>query len=228
MTFQELQTRLNINLPDDILQEALTHRSILNDKTQRNTKHNERLEFLGDAVLELITSDYFYKKYSDKTEGELTNYRSAVVNRTYLASIAKELGIGKAMILSHGERSSGGEDKPYLLANALEAILGAIYITSGMPAAVQFVHTYVLSKEEELITMGYHLDAKTTFQELSQADLRITPHYEVMKEEGLDHDKTFTVGAFVGDKQVGTGIGNSKKTAQMAAAEDALIHRSDW
>ncbi|MCB9809843.1 ribonuclease III [Candidatus Peribacteria bacterium] len=227
--YTPLYTQLGFTISNDALMtEAFTHRSVLNEKQRSSRKHNERLEFLGDAVLELVTTEFLYHRYPDAPEGEMTNYRSSVVNRLHLAAVARTLGLGDYLILSRGERASGGAEKDYLLANVVEAFIGAIYLSKGMMIARDFIHQWVLSNIDDIIDQGLHIDAKSHFQELAQAHVSVTPHYEVLQEEGLDHEKIFTVGAYLNEQQVGTGTGNSKKTAQISAAEDALTRRAHW
>ena len=212
---------------EPIFVEAFTHRSAVNEKTERN-HHNERLEFLGDAVLELVTTEALFNRFPDKQEGELTNIRSALVCGQNLAQVARKLHFGEHLILSAGEARSGGADKDYLLANVVEAFIGAVYKTQGMEAVQKFISEWILVDIEEILRTGSHRDAKSEFQELSQGTLGHTPHYEVLLEEGKDHEKKFEMGAYINEHLVGKGIGGSKKEAQTAAAADALDKKKDW
>lgn len=212
---------------DPIFEEAFTHRSAVNEKEGRVT-HNERLEFLGDAVLELVTTEFLFIKFPDKTEGELTNIRSALVCGQNLAKVARKLKFGEKLILSAGEARSGGAEKDYLLANVVEAFIGAIYQTQGLEASQNFIAEWILCDVDEILRTGAHRDAKSEFQELTQGDLGITPIYKVLAEEGKDHEKKFEIGAYIGEELVGKGKGGSKKEAQTVAAADALSKKTMW
>lgn len=219
---QPLQKRLGLEFKnEDLLRQALTHRSYLNENPDFPMGHNERLEFLGDAVLELVVTDHLYKNY-DLPEGELTNLRAAVVRGDMLAKIAEDLGIDEYMLLSRGERKDTGKARHYILANAVEAIIGAMYLDQGYGAAQLFIDTEVVAKLSEVVTKGLYIDNKSKFQEMAQEKFRITPAYRVLHESGLDHAKQFVIGAFLGDKQLGEGAGSSKQEAQQEAAKQAL------
>jgi ribonuclease-3 len=205
----------------DILLRALAHRSYLNENPDFTLDHNERLEFLGDAVLELIVTDYLYRTYP-LPEGEMTNLRSAVVRGEMLSKIAQEMGIEGHLLLSKGEERDHGKARQYILANAVEAVIGAIYEDQGYDAAKTVVDKFIISKLPEVIEKGLHIDTKSKFQELSQEKFRITPAYKVLSETGLDHQKEFTVGVFLHDKKMGEGHGSSKQEAQQQAAAAAL------
>lgn len=205
----------------ELLQEAVTHRSYLNENRNYHLHHNERLEFLGDAVLELVVTEYLFQNYPNP-EGELTNWRAALVNGEMLAKIASQIGIGDFLMMSRGERKDTGKARQYLLANAMEAIIGAIYIDQGYAASAKFISKHVLSKLENVLENKTYLDPKSFFQEKAQEIVQITPHYEVIKEWGPDHDKKFLVGVFLGDDQVAEGEGSSKQEAQRNAAEKGL------
>jgi len=229
MSFQPLFDLVGFQIKNDsLVLEAFTHRSVMNERHRSSKMHNERLEFLGDAVLELVTTEFLYHKFPDAPEGEMTNYRSALVNRAHLAQVARSLSLGQHIIMSRGEAQSGGREKDYLLANTVESFIGAIYLDLGMPQARDFIHHWVLINIDGIIAQRLHIDAKSEFQELSQATVRITPNYQVLNEEGLDHEKTFTVGAYLKYKQVGVGTGSSKKEGQISAAADALERRDEW
>lgn len=205
------------------IHEAFTHRS-----ANEPGDHNERLEFLGDAVLELIATEFLFTQFPEEPEGVLTNYRSALVCGAHLAVVARRLDFGSYLIMSHGERKSGGADKDYLLANAVEAFIGALYLDNGIEGAKEFIHQHVLCDLDTIMATGAHIDPKSEFQEYTQGDLGITPHYEVLSESGLDHEKIFVVGAYLEDKKVGEGSGKSKKEAQVDAASDAMKNKKDW
>lgn len=205
----------------ELLKQSLTHRSYLNESSEENIEHNERLEFLGDAVLELIVTDHLYHNYK-LPEGELTNLRAAIVRGEMLSKIADELNINDFMLLSRGERKDTGKARQYILANAVEAIIGAIYLDQGYEAAQTFVDWTIITKLEEVVAKGLHIDNKSRFQELAQEKYRVTPVYKVVEETGLDHAKHFVIGAYLKDKEVGKGSGRSKQEAQQKAAKEAL------
>ena len=204
-----------------MLRVALTHRSYLNENRSYPLPHNERLEFLGDAVLELITTEYLYRNFSNP-EGELTNLRSALVNYRLLSEIAKDAGIEEHLLLSHGEAKDMGRARQVILANALEALIGAIYLDQGIEATSQFIHAFVLSRLPEIMKNGAYLDPKSKLQEIIQDRLAITPSYNVISESGPDHAKVFTVGVYIADRLVGQGAGPSKQDAEVEAAKNAL------
>ncbi len=203
----------------DLLARALTHRSAA--KQARNNGHNERLEFLGDAVLELVVTESLFE-FQDKNEGELTNWRSALVKGEHLASVAQEIKLGQYLYMSRGEEASGGRDKTSTLANALEALIGAMYLDQGFEITKTFCADFILVRLQKILAEGGHLDEKSTFQEKAQELLGITPHYEVVHEEGPDHDKVFTCAVFLGEEKVAEGTGASKQKAEAAAAKEGL------
>ena len=205
----------------DLLRQALVHRSYLNEHKNFSLDHNERLEFLGDAVLELVVTDHLYHTYQ-LPEGELTNLRAAVVRGEMLSLLAEELGLESFLLLSRGEQKGSEKARQYILANAYEAVIGALYLDQGYAAASTFICHYVISKLPEVIEQGLHIDSKSRFQELAQEKFRITPSYRVLSEEGLDHNKRFVVGLFLGDRKMGEGTGSSKQEAQQQAAREAL------
>ena len=222
MELNELEKKIDIKFKDkDLLETALTHRSYLNENRKWPLPHNERLEFLGDAVLELITTEHLYKNFPNP-EGELTNYRSALVNYKMLSLIASEIGLDDHILLSKGEAKDVGRARQVILANAMESLIGAIYLDSGLDAASAFIKQHVLSKLPEIASEGNILDPKSKFQELTQEKLGITPHYKVISEWGPDHNKNFEVGVFVGDKKIASGQGPSKQEAEISAAENGL------
>jgi len=209
-----------------LLRTAFVHRSYLNEHKSSELEHNERLEFLGDAVLELVVTEHLYCEFPNP-EGDLTNWRSALVKGIMLAKVAKELDIGKYLFLSHGEEKSGGREKDYLLANTFEAVIGVIYLELGYKKAKKFIDKFLLVRLDEILKTGSHIDAKSKLQEIAQEKVGTTPDYQIQHEEGPDHDKMFTMGAFIGDRMVGKGKGSSKQIAEQVAAEDAL-KRLKW
>ena len=204
-----------------MLQTALTHRSYLNENRNYPLPHNERLEFLGDAVLELVTTEYLYRNFPNP-EGELTNLRSSLVNYRLLSEIAKEIGIEDFILLSHGETKDIGRARQVILANALEALIGAIYMDQDMPASRKFIEEFVLSKLPKIMEQGAYLDPKSKLQEIIQDRMSITPVYKVMSESGPDHAKSFVVGVYVDDRLIGEGSGPSKQDSEVEAAKNAL------
>jgi ribonuclease-3 len=182
---------------------------------------NERLEFLGDAVLELLVTEFLYKTYPNP-EGELTNWRSALVKGSHLATIARKLNLGEYLVLSHGEEKSGGRTKNYILANTFEALLGAIYLEHGYETAHQFVDKFVLIYLEDILEKGLHIDPKSRFQELAQEKMSLTPYYKVMEESGPDHAKKFVTALYVGEEEIARGEGSSKQSAEQDAALNGL------
>ncbi len=211
----------------ELLERVFVHRSYLNENRGTVMEHNERLEFLGDAVLELCVTEYLYKNFSDP-EGYLTNLRSALVKGEMLAKVAEKYDFGSYLLLSRGEERSGGKNKQLLLANAFEAFIGAVYLEKGYAAAYSFVVKVLIPELEKIMQEEAHIDPKSRFQELSQEKLSITPTYRVLKDTGPDHDKTFTVGAFLNEELVGQGLGSSKQRAQTEAARDALLNKEKW
>lgn len=205
----------------ELLKEALTHRSYLNEKPAAKIKHNERLEFLGDAVLELIVTEYLYAKYSQKPEGELTNLRAALVKAPTLFSAASEIGLNNYLLLSKGEAKDLGKAREYILANAYEALIGAIYLDGGYGAARSFIEKKLFSRLESIKKVGIK-DAKSLFQEKAQEIEEVTPVYKILEEWGPDHNKHFIAGVYLGDKLIAEGEGSSKQEAHQAAAELAL------
>jgi ribonuclease-3 len=208
-----------------LIEQAFTHRSFLNEHKGETLGHNERLEFLGDAVLELATTDRLYRAYPDAPEGELTAYRAALVNTQSLASIAEELKLNEFIKLSKGESKDTGRARQFILANAVEAVIGAIYLDKGYEAAEQFIAKYFYPKLDEIIEKRLWQDSKSAFQEKAQEKVSVTPEYQVISEEGPDHDKTFTVGVFLGDEEVAKGSGSSKQEAEQEAARLGLVSK---
>lgn len=220
---KSLENILKITFEDiSLLDTAVTHRSYLNENTDKSRTNNERLEFLGDAVLELITSEYLFSKYPQREEGDLTSFRAATVRTTTLAEVSRELGFGKYLKMSKGEEESGGKDKDYLLANLFEAILGAIYLDKGYSACKEYVYRVLIPKVEKIVEKRLDIDPKTRLQELTQSMFRETPMYKVINEEGPDHNKLFTVKAEIASKALGIGQGSSKQKAEEEAAKESL------
>ena len=225
--WSELEETLGVKFKNqDLLKQSLVHRSYLNENPSFHLPQNERLEFLGDAVLELAVTEYLYNNYPNQ-EGELTNWRAALVNAKMMSEVARDLGLGDYLFLSRGEaKDSGSKARQIILANAIEAVIGAMYLDQGMAVATEFIKREVLSKLPHIIEYGLYVDAKSHFQELVQEKFSITPSYRVLDEVGPDHAKHFRVGAYVGETFIAEGKGSSKQEAQMAAAVEAL--KANW
>ena len=225
--YSKLEKKIGIKFKNqDLLRTAFVHRSYLNEHKDSGWEHNERVEFLGDAVLELVATEYLYSHFPNP-EGDLTNWRSALVKGEMLSKIARELGLGDYLYLSKGEEHSGGREKDYLLANVFEALIGAIYLQHGYAKSQKFIEKFLLGHLESILKTGGHIDAKSRLQELAQERVMVTPSYQLIHDEGPDHDKVFTMGAYIGDRIVGKGIGGNKQAAEQKAAEDAL-KRLKW
>jgi ribonuclease-3 len=226
--FGPLEERLGHAFRDrSLLLQALTHRSYLNENTSYEYPHNERLEFLGDAVLELVVTEYLYKNYAND-EGELTNWRAALVNAKTLAGISRDLNFEEYLLMSKGEaKDKESKARMYILANAIEAIIGAVYLDGGMPASEQFVGRHVLNHLPKILKEELYVDAKSKFQETAQEVMGITPTYKVLEEKGPDHAKEFTIGVFLDKELVAVGRGTSKQEAQVSAA-DAALDAKGW
>lgn len=210
-----------------LLQRAVTHRSYLNEHSGEDIEHNERLEFLGDAVLELVTTDFLFENYPDRPEGELTAIRAALVNTDSISEVGDEIGLESHLRLSKGEREATGRGRQFILANTYEAVIGAIYKDQGYAQAQEFIHSTLLYKAEQIIASGSWRDPKSIFQEAAQEEVSITPEYKTLDESGPDHDKVFTVGVFLEDEKVAEGEGKSKQEAESTAAEKAL-EKKEW
>ena len=218
----EFESRIGVTFPtQNLLQQVFVHRSYLNEHKSFPLDHNERLEFLGDAVLELIVTEYLYQHFPNP-EGDLTNWRSALVRGEMIATIALKLGMNDYLLLSHGEQQSIGKSRHLILANAFEALVGALYLERGYETTRDFIHRELISELNQIQENELHIDAKSRFQELIQEQSSITPTYNVLKEQGPDHDKEFTVGVYVGETLMGTGTGSSKQRSEQAAASAAL------
>jgi len=219
-----LQVKLGTIFADrTTLLTAVTHRSYLNEHREATWGHNERLEFLGDAVLELIVTDYLFTTYPDKPEGELTAVRAALVNTVSLSAAAEQLGLNVHLLMSKGEAKDTGRARQYILANVFEACIGAIYIDQGYEAAKQFVAGQLFAKTDEIVRKRLWQDAKSRFQEMSQEHANVTPTYETLSQQGPDHDRVFTVGVFLRKQLVAEGEGRSKQEAEQQAAEKAIV-----
>jgi ribonuclease-3 len=205
-----------------LLEQAFIHRSYINENGGSKLSHNERLEFLGDAVLELIVTDYLYNEYPNRNEGELTAYRSALVNAIIVGEVAQELEMNNYLLLSRGEAKDVGKARSYILANTYEAYIGAVYLDQGYEVARDFITKNLLSKLDMIIAKKLWRDSKSLIQEKSQEILSITPSYKVLNETGPDHDKNFTVGVFFGNDKIAEGKGHSKQEAEQSAAQNAL------
>ena len=222
---KELEEKIGVKFNNiDFLKQAVTHRSYLNEHRSYKLDHNERLEFLGDAVLELVVTEYLYKNYPNP-EGELTNWRASLVNGEMLAKIARELGVEEYLLMSKGESRDTGKARQYLLANAFEAITGAIYLDQkekGYEKCREFIMNNVIGELPNIIENKLYMDPKSRFQEESQDKVGVTPSYKVLEEVGPDHDKKFIVGLYLNDEMIAEGKGRSKQEAQRKAAEKGL------
>ncbi len=219
--FKMLQKKIGVDFNDEnLLTTAFIHRSYLNENSDYS-QHNERLEFLGDAVLELVTTEYLYKNYPNP-EGDLTNWRSALVKTETISDVSKSLGFEDYLFMSRGESKSKGRARQLILANCFEAVIGAIYMDKGYDEAKKFITNNLITLLSEIIEKKLYIDPKSRFQELAQQRESITPRYEVLSEKGPDHNRIFTVGVFVGEKMIGQGEGASKQLAQQEAAQNAL------
>jgi len=205
-----------------LLENAMTHRSALNENVSQSNRSNERLEFLGDAVLELATTNFLYEEYPHEPEGVLTAYRSALVKTTTLAEVAAELNLGEKLYLSKGEEATGGRTNPVILADTTEALIGALYLDQGYEAVKKFLEQFLFGKFEQIKKDKSYRDAKSLLQETVQSQGHPAPVYQVLEEDGPDHDKQFKVEVLVSDKSAGTGSGKSKQAAQQEAASAAL------
>jgi ribonuclease-3 len=221
--FSSLEENIRVKFKNPaLLKTAFIHTSYMNEHRGEVQEHNERLEFLGDAVLEMVTTEFLYAAFPETNEGELTSFRSALVKGKHLSDVARELGLGEYLFLSRGEEKGGGREKSFLLANTLEALIGAIYLDRGFETAHEFIDRFILTNLGNILKKGLHVDAKSHFQEMSQEKLGMTPNYQVLSESGPDHNKIFEVGAFLGETFVAKGTGSSKQNAEQDAALAAL------
>ena len=226
--FSQFEKKTNITFNDKkLLEQAFIHRSYINENTGSQLSHNERLEFLGDAVLELIITDYLYNKYPDQDEGSLTAYRSSLVNAIIVGEVALNLGMNEYLLLSKGETKDMGKARGYILANTYEAYVGAVYLDRGYDVAKDFIAKTLFGKIDGIIAKKLWRDHKSLIQEKSQEYLNVTPSYKVINEVGPDHDKHFTIGIFFGDELIAEGKGKSKQEAEQEAARGALKVK-DW
>jgi ribonuclease-3 len=224
--FSKLEKKLNIKFKNkDLLTQAFCHRSYLNENPKFILENNERLEFLGDAVLELIVTEYLYQKYPRKSEGELTNWRAALVNARMLTEVAGEIDFNSFLLLSRGETKELGKARQYILANTFEAFIGAAYLDSGYKTCQKFIKKYLIEKLPEIIKKGLYKDNKSCFQEQAQEREGITPTYKVLKESGPDHAKHFVIGVFLEKELIARGSGSSKQEAEEEAARKGLENK---
>lgn len=205
-----------------LLAQAFTHRSYLNENRAAGLDHNERLEFLGDAVLELVVTEFLYAKYPEKPEGELTAFRAALVNTQSIGDAATSLGMNDYLLLSRGEARDTGRARQIILANAFEALIGALYLDGGYESAQKFIANQLFPKTDEVVEKRLWQDAKSRLQEIAQELSGITPKYELLNQTGPDHARQFVVGAYIGSEKVATGEGHSKQEAEQDAAQKAL------
>ena len=222
--FASLQKRIKIQFKNlDLLNQAFVHRSYLNENPSFHLGHNERLEFLGDAVLELVVTDYLYHTFPHATEGAMTNWRASLVNSKMLAKVGSSINLAPFLYLSRGEgKDVESKARQFIVTNAFEALIGAIYLDRGYKTAEKFIHRFVLPELPNIIEHGLDVDPKSRLQELSQEKLKSTPRYDVLKEVGPDHAKWFTIGVYIGADMVATGEGSSKQEAQLDAAKKGL------
>ncbi|NCN99784.1 ribonuclease III [Candidatus Falkowbacteria bacterium] len=223
-TFLKLQKNLGVTFKnEDLLRQALVHRSYLNEHPDFRIGHNERLEFLGDAVLEIIVTEFLYLNFTSTPEGDLTNWRASLVNAHLLYEVADQLDVEDSLYLSRGEaRDKNKKSRQFILANAMEAIIGAIYLDQGMAVAKKFVLKNIVSRLDDILRDQSYLDPKSLFQEKSQEKKGLTPHYKILDEKGPDHAKLFTVGLYIGEEKIADGDGSSKQEAQVDAAAKGL------
>ncbi len=221
--FETFEAGINIRFKNgELLRQAFTHRSYLNEHRGEVSEHNERLEFLGDAVLELIVTHFLYNKFPERPEGDLTAFRAALVNAVTLSEVASEIGMNDYLLLSRGEAKDTGRARGILLANAIEALIGAIYLDQGYEAAEKFIEKHLFPKIDEIMKKKLWRDPKSTLQEKVQEAEGATPYYSVVRETGPDHDKQFIVGVYVKDMLLAQGGGKSKQEAEQDAAKNAL------
>lgn len=222
----KLQQILGVSFEDThYLLTAVTHRSYLNENREAKQDHNERLEFLGDAVLELVVTDFLFNKYPEKAEGELTAIRAALVNTNTLADASTKLGVNEFLLLSKGESKDTGRARQYILANAFESLVGALYLDQGYDAAKEFIASQLFDLTEEIVAKRLWQDPKSRFQEKAQEHESVTPSYKTLEEVGPDHDRVFTVGVYLGSELVAKGQGRAKQEAEQDAAEKAIAEK---
>jgi len=223
MDYEKVEEKIGVVFKDkELLKQAFTHRSFLNENRNSDLGHNERLEFLGDAVLELVTTDYLFRTFPDKPEGDLTSFRASLVNTISISEISSKLGFNDFLLLSKGESKDMGRARQYILANTFESVTGAIYLDQGYDAASKFIHTNLIPTLEGILKEGTWIDAKSKLQEVVQEKTGITPTYDTIEEAGPDHDKIFTVALMYGDKEIDKGSGKSKQEAEQEVARKIL------
>lgn len=223
INFSDFEKKVGISFKNkNLLKQAFIHRSYINENNGTGLSHNERLEFLGDAVLELVVTDFLYNKYPKHNEGELTAFRSALVNAIIISEIASKIGMNEYLLLSKGESKDTGKARQYILANTYEALVGSIYLDRGYDVANKFITETLLPQTEEIVSKKLWRDAKSLVQEKAQEFVNFTPQYKVLNEVGPDHDKHFTVGIYFGPDLIAEGKGKSKQEAEQKAAENAL------
>jgi ribonuclease-3 len=227
--FSSLEKTIDVVFADkDLLKQAVTHRSYLNEHPDFGLNHNERLEFLGDAVLEIVVTEYLFNRFPEHDEGDLTNWRASLVNAKMLAVIAQDIKLEDCLYLSKGEaKDTNSKARQYILANAVEALIGAVYLDQGMRSAKKLIREKILSKLDHILSNRLYLDAKSKFQEKAQEEYGITPHYKVLNETGPDHAKIFEVGLYIKDELVAKGKGSSKQEAQTDAAAKGM-EKKGW
>ncbi len=226
MSFAPFESKIGYVFTDKrLIETAFTHRSYLNENRAPGREHNERLEFLGDAVLELVVTEFLYAKYPENPEGDLTAYRAALVNTVSISDAATKLGMNDHMLLSRGEARDTGRARAIILANAFEAMIGAIYLDAGYDAAQKFIAEQLFHKTDDVVAKRLWQDAKSRFQELAQERESATPAYQLLNQRGPDHARTFVVGAYIRDERIAQGEGHSKQEAEQDAAQKALAVR---
>ncbi len=225
--YEEFEKKFGLSFHDKkLLEQAFTHRSYINENKNLGIQHNERLEFLGDAVLELIVTKFLFDHYPDTKEGILTAYRSALVRTESISAAAREMGMNDLLKLSKGEEKDEGKARDYILANTFEAFIGAVYLDQGYEIAKRIISEVLLKKIDDIVRSGSWRDYKSYVQEKAQEIYNETPHYELLSATGPDHDKKFVVAIYFGDKKIAEGTGKSKQKAQQDAAKNALIYES--
>jgi len=224
MDFEKIEEKLGFHFnSSELLKQAFTHRSYLNENRKSGVEHNERLEFLGDAVLELVVTEYLYNIYPNKNEGDLTALRSSLVNTQSISDVAHGLGFNDFLLLSRGEAKDTGRARQYILANTFESVIGAMFLDLGYDAAKTFIKVNLIPTLDQIIEKGTWMDAKSKLQEIVQDKVGVTPRYDTVKETGPDHDKTFTVAVFFGEDKKTEGSGKSKQEAEQEAARKILV-----
>jgi ribonuclease-3 len=224
--FSKFEEKIGIVFANkELLRQAFTHRSYINENHGVVSGHNERLEFLGDAVLELVTTEELFEKFPNKSEGELTSIRAAMVNTNSISEAAKKMGADDFLLLSKGEAKDTGKARGYILANTFEAIVGAIYVDSGYANSRKFIAQALFGQIDQIIKNKSYIDSKSLVQEKAQEVIGVTPSYGVLSETGPDHDKNFTIGIYFGDEKIAEGKGKSKQEAEQDAARNALLKK---